>query len=60
MRATRSAHSPEVKSMSEWSYIYGAYALTWVSLAAYALYVRARRVRAQQAPASSATDRSES
>lgn len=29
--------------MSEWSYIYVAYGLTWVTLAAYALYLRARR-----------------
>jgi hypothetical protein len=43
--------------MSEWSYVYGAYGLTWASFLLYALYVRARRVRAEQAGAATTTDR---
>lgn len=31
--------------MSEWPFIYAAYGLTWITFAAYALYLRARRRR---------------
>lgn len=34
--------------MSEWSYVVAAYALTWVGLAGYALYLHARARRAQR------------
>lgn len=35
--------------MSEWTYVGAAYGLTWVTLAAYALYVRGRVRRAADA-----------
>ena len=35
--------------MSEWNYIIAAYVLTWVVLAAFALYVRRRVARAESA-----------
>lgn len=44
--------------MSEWFYVYTAYGLTWLTFAAYALYVhmRGRRVT-DAAPSSSHGDR---
>ena len=57
MRGTRNGRSPEGESMSEWSYVYSAYALTWASFVVYAWYVRNRRVRAERTAASSSKDR---
>lgn len=51
MHARKSWHSPEEPSMSEWSFIYAAYGLTWITFVVYALYLRARRRRIEAAAA---------
>lgn len=40
---------PELRSMSEWSYIGFAYGITWAVLAGYMLLLNRRRIAAERA-----------